>query len=830
MDYSGKIIKKTPVVPSQTSASGVWTLDDALQATKSNTWPVANVPDPISRSLRFRQSASAYLSRTFSNASTNRKKLTYSGWVKRGALGGTQVLLDAYDGSSAAEFQLSFNSSNSLDFTFGGAAAYQVSSSAIYRDPSAWYHIVLAIDTTQATAANRVIFYVNGTQITSYSTANYPPQNNDSMFPALSGNNKIGSNWNSGSGFLDGYTAETYFIDGQALDPTYFGGTNAVTGVWEPRQYTGTYGTNGFLLTFSDNTSTTTLGNDTSGNGNNWTTNNISLTAGSTYDSMLDVPTQWIGYNTGDVASVTRGNYAVMNPLAKDADVTMSNGNLQFDCTSGGLGGAIGTIAVSSGKWYWEVVSTAGAGSSIGIAKLPLAAYDANQTGTYLYLQGGDKRLSPSTDSAYGASWTTNDVIGIALDMDAGTVTFYKNNASQGTAFSSLSGDFTAWVQDGSGGSASTLIANFGQRPFSYTPPAGFLSLCTTNLPSSTILQGDDYFNAVLWTGNGASTIDVTGVGFQPDFVWAKRRSASDGHGLFDAVRGVNLWLQSNTTGAETTFGGNFGLLAFNPDGFQMGSGSAVNLSGANYVAWNWKASNAAGVTNTAGSITSTVSANQTSGFSIVTYTGNGSAGATIGHGLGATPRMIIVKARNASGQDWLVYHANANATPQNGVMTLNATSAFFANSVFWNNTAPTSSVFSVGTSAALNNSGTTYVAYCFAAVAGYSAFGSYTGNGSSDGPFVYTGFRPKYVMWKRTNTSGDSWWIIDSARSPENVADDVLLANLSNSESVQTTPIDFLSNGFKMRNGADGSINANGSTYIYMAFAENPFKNALAR
>jgi hypothetical protein len=256
---------------------------------------------------------------------------------------------------------------------------------------------------------------------------------------------------------------------------------------------------------------------------------------------------------------------------------------------------------------------------------------------------------------------------------------------------------------------------------------------------------------------------------------------------------------------------------------------SGSNANGLDFVSWQWKA-NGAGVTNTAGSITSTVSANTTAGFSVVTYTGNGSAGATIGHGLGTTPRMIIVKARNASGQDWLVYHANANATPQNGVMTLNATSAFFANSVFWNNTAPTSSVFSVGTSAALNNSGTTYVAYCFASVAGYSAFGSFTGNGSSDGPFTYTGFRPRYVMWKRSNTSGDGWWIIDAARSPENVADDVLLANLSNSESVQTTPIDFLSNGFKMRNGADGSINANGSTYIFMAFAENPFKNALAR
>jgi hypothetical protein len=794
----------------------------------------------LTNSLRFRSSASAYLNRTPSNTATSGTTWTVSYWFKVNVgssasrrCGFSAGNADATGGS--IQFLVTWQG-YSQDYKMcivTGQGTTSITTSGVFRDPSAWYHVVVACDTTQATASNRWKIYVNGVQQAIGGdafggSANYPTQNTTFRWNASGQANLIGATDESGTKvfFMDGYIAEFNNIDGQALTSSSFGETNAKTGVWQPKKYAGTYGTNGFYLPFTDNSALTTssnvgLGKDFSGNGNYWTTNNISITSGVTYDSMTDVPT---------LTSATAANFCVMNPLAKDSDVTMSNGNLQFDCTSGGLGGAIATFAVSSGKWYWEVVSTAGAGSSIGIAKLPLSAYDANQTGTYLYLQGGDKRLSPSTDSAYGASWTTNDVIGIALDMDAGTVTFYKNNASQGTAFSSLSGEFTAWVQDGSGGSASTIIANFGQRPFAYTPPTGFVALNTFNLPTPTIgatasTQAGKYMSNVLWTGNGASTIDVTGVGFQPDFVWAKRRSAADGHGLFDVVRGTNQWLQSNTTGAETTFGGNFGLLAFNPDGFQMGSGSAVNLSGATYVAWNWKA-NGTGVTNTAGSITSTVSANTTSGFSVVTYTGNGTGGATVGHGLGVAPSMIILKRRNGT-SNWTVGHSSLPSWAY--YLVLNITDAQGSNNVVWNSTAPTSTVFTVGTGADQNGSGNTIVAYCFAEVAGYSKFGSYTGNGSSDGPFVYTGFRPKFFMTKRTNGAGDNWHIHDTTRSPYNEAFADLRPNTSDAENTSAYPMDIVSNGIKWRQGgSDG--NESGATYIYMAFAENPFKYSLAR
>ncbi len=433
----------------------------------------------ISRSVRLRASASAYLNRTPASAS-NRKTWTWSGWVKATNTATNQVLFDAYSSSTSFCFIRFSDPSGSLRVTdvSSNVTQFNYESTALYRDFSAWYHIVVAVDTTQVTASNRVKIYVNGVQLTAFSASTNPSQNYDGFVNSTIAHDIGRSGGNSS--YLDGYLTEINFVDGQALTPSSFGETNSVTGVWQPKKYAGTYGTNGFYLNFSDNSAATatTIGKDYSGNGNNWTPSaGISLTAGATYDSMLDVPTLYADGGNG------RGNYAVLNPLAKDTDVTLSSGNLNFSCTSSGLGGAIGTIAVSSGKWYWEVTVTGGTASAVGIAKLPLSAYDANQTGTYLYLPSGDKRLSPSTDSAYGASYTTNDVIGVALNMDAGTVVFYKNNSSQGTAFSSLSGDFTAWMQDGTSGSASTFVANFGQRPFTYTPPTGFVALNTQNLP-----------------------------------------------------------------------------------------------------------------------------------------------------------------------------------------------------------------------------------------------------------------------------------------------------------------------------------------------------------
>jgi hypothetical protein len=346
--------------------------------------------------------------------------------------------------------------------------------------------------------------------------------------------------------------------------------------------------------------------------------------------------------------------------------------------------------------------------------------------------------------------------------------------------------------------------------------------LPTPTIGATTATQAGKFFNPVLYTGTGSS-LGVTGVGFQPDWVWVKGRSGATDHGLYDAVRGVQKQLESNGTGAETTE--TTGITAFGSDGFTTGALAQLNTSSATYVAWNWRA-NGSGSTNTAGSITSTVSASTTSGFSVVTYTGTGSAGATVGHGLGAVPSMIIFKRRNAT-SDWQVYHTSLGNAAS---VYLDLTNSSAASPGMLNSTTPTSTLITLGTSTDTNPSTGTMVAYCFAPIAGYSAFGSYTGNGSADGPFVFTGFRPAYVLVKRSSSAGTNWQILDTKRSTYNVMANYLYASTASAEGYDASVgIDSLSNGFKIR-GTDGNTNTSTATYIYMAFAESPFKYSLAR
>jgi hypothetical protein len=342
-----------------------------------------------------------------------------------------------------------------------------------------------------------------------------------------------------------------------------------------------------------------------------------------------------------------------------------------------------------------------------------------------------------------------------------------------------------------------------------------------------TIPAGNLFMNATTYTGTGASltvTNGVAGQSFQPDFVWIKSRSVVENHLAYDSVRGTNKRIYPNLTQAESTATDQFN--SFNSNGFTLGADPSqqANITGATMVAWNWKAGGTA-VSNTQGTIASSVSANQTSGFSVVTYTGTGSAG-SVGHGLsvlGVAPQMVIVKSRSAA-LAWPVYHASAGNT---GGLYLNLTDAFSVSSAFWNNTSPTSSVFSIGNGAGVNTNGATYVAYCWAPIAGYSAFGSYAGNGSADGPFVYLGFRPRFIMIKAT-TGAEPWLMLDSVRQTYNAMGPYLLANASDAEGTASF-IDFTSNGFKFR-AAGGSFNSSGGNYVYMAFAENPFKYSLAR
>ena len=553
-------------------------------------------------------------------------------------------------------------------------------------------------------------------------------------------------------------------------------------------------------------------GLDASGNSNNWTENNINNTDStlSTYDIMTDVPT---------LTDEDTANYCVMNPLDKNTSATISNGNLTQDASASAWRAVRSTYFVSSGKWYWET-TISGSGGDIGIIGISNASAtlanipDAN---AYGYNGSNGQKYTSSTNTAYGATYASGDIIGIALDMDAGTLTFYKNNTSQGTAFTSLSGLFspTFWQYAGY-----TWNTNFGQRPFAYTPPAGYLKLNTFNLPYSSIVDGSEYFSTVLYTGNGTSQ-SITGVNFQPDFTWIKQRSSTEWHILSDVIRGTDKQLFSNSTNAEQT--NSTFLTSYNTDGFTVGTSTGTNGSGSTYVAWNWKA-NGTAVSNTDGTITSSVSANTTAGFSVVTYTGNTTAGATIGHGLGSAPNMIIIKDRDTV-DNWAVYHSSLGGG--NASLFLETTTAVNASLNMWNSTAPSSLVITLGDRDEVNRA-TAHVAYCFADVEGYSKINSYTGNGSTDGPFIYTGFRPAWIML-RDSTNVQNWIVLDTARNTYNAPASYLLPNSSGAEGTLDPGVDVLSNGFKMRT-ANSGWNTSSAVMIYMAFAENPFKNSLAR
>jgi len=561
------------------------------------------------------------------------------------------------------------------------------------------------------------------------------------------------------------------------------------------------------------------LGIDRSGNGNNWTVNNMAFA-----DQVVDSPTN---------------NFATLNPLDYYSTITLSEGNTKV-YMSNGWAVCRGTIAMTSGKWYWEVV-VGGAYTQVGVsdtsAPTSLSSWHSASGWTY-YANTGNK-YNNNSSSSYGSSYTTGDIIGVTYDADNGQVTFYKNNVSQGVAYtltadsiSPTSGTVTSQTDVYNFGQDSSFAGNKTAQgnqdgndigDFYYTPPTGFLALCTKNLPDVAVTPSE-HFNTVLYTGNEA-TQSITGVSLQPDLVWFKQRNGTRNNTLIDSVRGGTKQLFSNSTGTEETYA--TAITSFDTDGFTIGSQYNINEDNKSMVAWNWKA-NGSGSSNTNGSINTTkTSANVDAGFSISTYTGTGVNG-TIGHGLSKPPEMVIVKERGDDTGNWYVWHTGFAAT--DGIF-LNLTSAKATSDTYWNDTAPTSSVFSVGTNTDINGTtGTdTYVAYCFHSVDGYSKCSSFVGNGNVDGTFIYTGFRPAFVLVKESSNTG--YWVLhDTSRSPTNVALGTLYPNGAEAEDTSTAyQIDILSNGFKQRN-TSGSTNTSGATHIYIAFAETPFKYSNAR
>jgi hypothetical protein len=735
----------------------------------------------IERSLRFNRADSANLTRTPAGVGTSRRIWTFATWLKRGTLGVAQAIFAA--GTGATAVTLSFNSSDQLVFDQNGTSIR--TTSRLFRDTAAWYHIVLMVDTTQATASNRTKVYVNGEQITAFAASSDFALNSD-----LSVNNtvlhRIGNTDGSVNHF-DGYLADVYLADGQALTPFSFGRLDGATGSWLAKRYGGTFGTNGFYLNFRDNsgTTSTTLGKDQAGS-NNWTPNNFSVSAGVDNDSLEDTPTN---------------NFCTMSAADRRGSATLvfRQGNLQVTWgTAAEIGSVRGTFAVRSGKWYFEITkSTTGSANEVGIV-----AVDADISSTAVnisYIDNGNKRLGGSP-SAYGATWTLNDVIGCAFDVDNLTIEFFKNGASQGSfSFSANAAGFAPVFSDYTAGDVSNVQFNFGQRPFVHAAPAGYKTLCSANLPVTSILYGKRFFNVVGYTGSGASN-PITGVGFQPDAVFAKHRLLANSPQIANSVTGPALSLRPNTALAEAASG----FTSFDVDGFTLNSDAGLNTAAATGVAWCWKRGS-------------------TPGFDVVAYTGNNTAGRTIAHALGAVPAFIIVKNRGA-GVSWPAYHRSTSGTPQNDALHFDSQSS--TSGGYWNNTAPTSSVFSVGAALEVNASANSYVAYLWAEIAGFSRFGSYVGAGSTDGPFVWCGFRPAFVLVKCITTTGN-WAIVDRVRNGHNDDNDYLLANSANSEA-DLAGFDILSNGFRPRT-LSGLFNGS-QTYVFAAFAEYPFKYAVAR
>jgi len=625
----------------------------------------------------------------------------------------------------------------------------------------------------------------------------------------------------------DGFTMNTTGSDGNASGSTYF------------------------YMAFAETRNATFFG-DISGNQNNWTPNALNNT-----DVVPDSP-------------VTGGNFATLNPiqsLYSNSVTTFSEGNLKAALgNASNWRSAVATQQHSSGKWYYEVYANQGANGFIGFGHDNFdingaAAYAGATAGSWGWLvSGGLYNNTASIDTL--SSYTTGDIISIALDFDNAKAYWAKNgiwensaDPAAGTGGTSIDAD-KLYKMGFSNVSGYASTANFGQDSsfagnatpqgntddngvgdFYYAPPTGFLALTTSNLPAPAITAPDDYFNTLLWTGDGTSSRALTNVGFQPDFNWVKSRSGTEGHVLHDSVRGSDadglIPLTTQGTSAESAFDAtwhsNFGSLdSLDSDGFTVTDGSlsgTYNTSGVSYVAWNWLAGNSTS-SNTNGSITSTISANTTAGFSVGTFTAPSSyINFTTGHGLTAAPEMVILKRRDST-SDWWVWHKDLPNAATGRALKLNSTSgeingAYFDQS---NMTATT-----VGYTSGVFIINGTYVQYIFHSVKGYSKIGSYTGNGSADGPFVHCGFRPAFLIVKSTGSFG--WITVDAKRDPDNGVNANLFphSNVAEDTTSNFVAADFTANGFKIRTTSGGS-NTSAQTYIFYAVAEAPFKSANAR
>ena len=769
----------------------------------------------IQRSVRFNSTDSTQIENTnLGTSPTSRRIATISFWFKRSRIQDSGMITMGYSGTgaSAAGFAIRFKSSHQLgvENQVGNSLVWDIKPTRLFEDVSSWYHVVAAIDTTQGTSSNRVKVYVNGVQETDLETASYPSQNYDNLFNY----NKVRIGAWDGNGYyngFNGYIADFYSIDGQQLDASYFGYTDSQTGLWRPKRYEGTFGNNGHYLDFSDNSSASNLGLDRSGNSKDFNNvSNISVSSGDGNDSTTDTPTS---------------NKATLNDITGFSNrATLDQGALQMTGSNGFKD--ISTIAIDgSSKFYYEATGGGGGwqllGLFIGQPNNPSNALSNSAiwgfASTEALYQGG------SYSSSGAPSWSNSDLMGIKYND--GTLQIYKNGTLWGTSITGVPTNDKIFAYIANDNVNASTYVRFNSDSWTEDSAAGVddsweLSVknVSPNVPS--IVRPKRHFDTILYTGNGATSARaITGFEFAPDLVWLKNRDSTYHHQIHDTVRGTSGGvLYPNQTSVEDPI---YSLSSFDSNGFSIAKDAnqaGQNNNGDDYVAWCWKAGGTA-VSNTDGSITAQVSANTEAGFSIMTWTGNGYiSGSTIGHGLGKAPKMIWIKRRNISTDNWAIYFNDGTKR----ISSFFNTSAPIdpAQASYWPNNDPTSSVFYVGTDSAVNGSvSMTYVGYAWAEIPGYSKFGTYSGNNANDGTYVHLGFRPVWLMVKRIDSTRD-FLIYDAVRSTFNPIQDFLEPNQSTVEqSANANKVNFLSNGFKFRNNS-GDMNGAG-TYFYMAFAE---------
>jgi len=859
----------------------------------------------LNASLRFRTSLIPTLTRTMAS-SGNLTTWTRSLWVKRSALATDQNIFGSYLGVNSNEF-LRFNvTTNTLDwFVNSSANTGRKQTSQAYADTTAWINIVQVWDSTNATGEDRMQLWVNGVRITSFTTNNVPNLSLTSITNTTTP--QVFGAFN-GANYLDGYLSEINHIDGLALSSSSFGQFDA-NGYWVPKEYTGSYGSRGYHLAFEDRTAATAaaIGKDTSGNSNNFTPVGISVSAGITYDGMNDVPS-----NT----SLTVANFPTLNST-RPANYVVTAGNLNLSASTTFSSFITANASIpATGKYYWEYTCTNGGASVKDIVGLVLKNLAQERMGTTVN-SVGYSALGTINQTGSFSTWTNTDVIGIAVDCDAGKIWFGKQTGATGSMVWQGSGDPSAgtnpnayffpsynqpWVPaigidaTASPGTAVGSI-NFGQRPFSATAPTGFK-----------LING---FNA------DETPTDLD----KPDFVWIKNRSSSDGHALFTSVAGVQRYISTAGTSAEIV--DNASLLQFNSNGFLLGTSALVNTAGSAYMGLAWKSTGGTtswnfdgtlgrtatmttadpcvvsvstnafvagqavrfttdgalpspvttGVTYYAGNIVTNttfnlydteanaiiggatgristsgssqsgihtcrhapkVAASPTAGLSIVTYCGSSVNGATLGHGLGATPSFFFIRSRSTGSKNGPAYHTGLAAPAHNNAV-LTHTTGIGGASTWLANAAPNSSVITLGLPGDaydMNVSGQTYEMIAFTEIPGFSKFTTYLPTGTADGPYVNCGFRPKWVMVKTSTVNTGGWMIFDGSRNPQNTAYHYLFAegNAGENNLGVGVGLDFTATGFKIRSTTIQLNSGTTAIYMVMAWAENPFKYALAR